>query len=796
MKKSYVMDGRKGTTGALDFSWLLDAPAGKHGYLGISNDHFAFEDGTTIRFFGTNLSAGAAMPDSDAAKVMAQRLACTGVNMVRLHYADSYSSDGTQGNTLIDYSKGNSRSMDSKAFDRLDFLIWQLKQKGIYIHIDLFVARNFLPGDDLDYPDSLVFGKPIKQLNVFNRRLITLQKEYATQYLTHLNPYTGLRYVDDPAVAVVQVMNENSIYWSIEKEAPSYVAELDARWNGWLRERYTDTKTLDKAWTRLDGAQTLKNGEDLARGNIGRPFHGSGGQPHIDWKTDYLGVQSPARYADHIEFLEEIQLAFSMDMRAHLLELGVKCPINISNHSKGPSDTYAISAGEEVTENNGYWNHPMAGHQPPCEFHDLQMVSTDPRNTQVHPFKLNLVTRLSLDRVKGKPFIVTEWNNCYPTEFSSDAMTMLTAYGALQDWDGLLLYSYSHFSSLDQMKGECIQGFWNVYNDPSTWGQMGICSAIFQLGYVKAAEKTIELCYTPQDHLAMAENWIAPFGFLPYVSRISTTFINPKYDGKANLALASGFTPTGDLTAAQHAFAYSRSPYVDGHQKNDMLQLYIDKHIESDSMIYRNLSIGQQRAVMSDGEAFEGNAEALSEALDFSMKHWGIWKDTQGLLGQKAIVSDTEQLHFHFAEGSFTIRAERFGAYVGHCIPNITLGRIILNLVNEKMAISLFPLDQLPLSESLHMLLTAVGKCGNEDMIWKGNFLLDGGRGPVWIDQAEGALLFHRTKSTGADSCKVYALAPDGSRTILMPSHKTAEGTMVSLGQKENAICYEIVLET
>ena len=42
------------TVTATDVSRLtLDAPAGKHGFLTVKNSHFYFEDGTRIRFLGS-----------------------------------------------------------------------------------------------------------------------------------------------------------------------------------------------------------------------------------------------------------------------------------------------------------------------------------------------------------------------------------------------------------------------------------------------------------------------------------------------------------------------------------------------------------------------------------------------------------------------------------------------------------------------------------------------------------------------------------------------------------------------
>ena len=56
---------------ALDMSGLLDAPAGRHGFLTVRGDRFVFEDGTEARFWGGNLFGEANFPD----KANAERLA-------------------------------------------------------------------------------------------------------------------------------------------------------------------------------------------------------------------------------------------------------------------------------------------------------------------------------------------------------------------------------------------------------------------------------------------------------------------------------------------------------------------------------------------------------------------------------------------------------------------------------------------------------------------------------------------------------------------------------------------------
>jgi hypothetical protein len=763
-KKTFSLNGAAPSTGALDFSWLLDAPAGKHGFLRAQGDQLVFEDGTPIRFFGTNLTRGGALPEKEAAVLVADRLAKAGVNLLRLHYTEGNVDNPRE--TLIDYERGDSQHFNADSLDRLDYLVHLLKERGIYVHIDLLVARNFLPGDELDYPDDLATGAWIKKINIFNRRLIDLQKEYATRYLTHLNPYTGLRYVDDPAVAAVQVMNENSIIWCRCANTPSYEAELDRRWNAWLLEKYGDRDALDQAWTDDAGVHCLAADEDPAMASVARPAHGLTNK----WDEPYEGAESPVRRAAHTEFLSGLQLAFSREMRQHLLDIGVTCLINISNHALGPADMRGINPCEDVVENNAYWNHPIGAIAPPCKINQSDMHAVDPRRpTDQQP---TLITRLSFGRAQDKPHLVTEWNEVLTTDLSSEGMLMMTAYGALQGWNGMLLYTYNRDTTVDSLNDDTINGFFNVKNDPSTWGLFGICSAIFQLGWVKAAENAVDLCYTPEDSLALPETWKQPFGFIPFVSRIGVRMLDEPCRAQADVALASGNTPTGDYSNARHAIVYARSPYAHMSRQQPVRDEFLAQYAGKDNI----------HTIENDRE-LDDDLLALSRIVDERLKQWGIWKPDRGLIDDRALISDTGEIAYRFGDGDFSVNTPFISGFAGKVTNPLDLGPIRLTLDNDKMTAILAPLDRKPLADSRHLLLSLVGRSANTDMNWDSDQLLDLGKAPVWIDQATGSIQF------ASDAVEVYPLHPDGQRAEKL----AVANAQTVIGHGDAAINYELV---
>lgn len=245
-------------------------PAGAHGFLTVDGEgHFRFEDGTPVRFVGVNLTAGAAFPDSTEAQMMARRLAKFGINLVRLHHLDNA---GSNRESLIQPG-ADSRQLDPAQFDRLDYLIHQLGRNGIYICISLNSARRFRSGDGVARADSIPPNG--KAVSLFEPRLLFLQKEHATNLLSHNNPYTGLRYADDPRIAMLEISNENSLYaaWKrdllngrrVYNSGLSYFHQkmLDSLWNDFLSAKYGATEALRHAWGATDQAQEnlLRNGD-------------------------------------------------------------------------------------------------------------------------------------------------------------------------------------------------------------------------------------------------------------------------------------------------------------------------------------------------------------------------------------------------------------------------------------------------------------------------------------------------------------------------------------------------------
>ncbi len=249
-------DGLAGT--ATDVSFLNDMPAGTHGRILSRDGRFVYEQtGESVRFLGVNFTGKANFPTHEEADKVARHLAKYGINLVRLHHMDN-AWDIKNGTAIWDSSDMQHRQkIGSGQLDKLDYLVAQFKKNGIYVNINLKVSKSLSAADGFPDTISRIPFNYQKRVDIFDRRMIELQKDYARQLLTHVNPYTGLSYADDPAVAMVEINNENSLVgdiWTtigggLTQMPEPWLGELTRLWNQWLISKYKyEDGRLKAAW--------------------------------------------------------------------------------------------------------------------------------------------------------------------------------------------------------------------------------------------------------------------------------------------------------------------------------------------------------------------------------------------------------------------------------------------------------------------------------------------------------------------------------------------------------------------
>ena len=496
---------------APDVSFLLDPPAGKHGFMKIKDGHFYFEDGTRVRFWGTNIYAPSTFPSKEDAEKMAKRLAKFGCNLVRIHHIDAFWANPN----IFDPNYNDTQHLSAEALDRMDYLIYQLEKHGIYVFMDLLVDREFKEGDNVvDYKNV---ERGAKITGFFNSRIIDLQKKYARDLLLHYNPYTKKRYIDDPGIVSVKLINEAMLFYIGTQFGLSkyYLDELDDLFNKWLRNKHGNRNNLKKAWTDKYGRCDLTDEEDPAKGNVKRA------DTPLKYQRGGSEKREPYRLKDTLKFYEELQVKYFKEMESYLKSLGLKVPVSGSNHWVNLYADVKSNAVLDYIDRHRYWDHPQFGYGTQIVFEDQPMVKDAPEA---------LPNNFAFYKVKDKPFVVSEWNCAFPNEYRVEGPIIMAAYANLQDWDGVLQFSFNHAGWVAPMEDNFDISAW-----PNVFAQWPAAALLFYREDVKEAQNVIEQVLDEKDLYGPLNEDEPILGdpLLPLISKTQISFQGESVPGRS-----------------------------------------------------------------------------------------------------------------------------------------------------------------------------------------------------------------------------------------------------------------------
>lgn len=167
-----------------------------------------------------------------------------GVEVIRVHIFDTEITD-RQGNLL-----------ENDHLDLLDYAVSEAKKRGIYYMFTLIAWW----GSPVQNPDSFSVRTP-KEAMWFADEAVAAEENYVRRMLTHRNPYTGLRYCEEPAVCALEIMNEPA-YWDyndmmddkaekMSRATPEHAAPFNSDWpQHYLNLVYTPSKAVGFAIAR------------------------------------------------------------------------------------------------------------------------------------------------------------------------------------------------------------------------------------------------------------------------------------------------------------------------------------------------------------------------------------------------------------------------------------------------------------------------------------------------------------------------------------------------------------------
>ena len=236
----------------IDLRFLNEKTAGDGGWIGVKGSQFVHaKTGEPVRFWAVN---GPSSKTAGDLRNEARMLAKHGVNLVRMHHG--YFDD-----------KG---AVDMAAVKHAFDVVEAMKAEGIYSHFSIYFPLWLKPKYDTPWLAGYDGNKTPFAALFFNK---DFQKQYQTWWKALLqtpNPSTGTRLIDDPAVAGLEIINEDSyFFWTFRPDAipDPEMRIVEAQFGEWLKRKYGSIDGAFRTW----GGSTLSRDRPVEGASVSGP---------------------------------------------------------------------------------------------------------------------------------------------------------------------------------------------------------------------------------------------------------------------------------------------------------------------------------------------------------------------------------------------------------------------------------------------------------------------------------------------------------------------------------------------
>lgn len=419
---------------AFDRGRLLEpGPAGKFGRAVIGttgNLEFEQQPGKPVRLMGQNwfsfrdLTQGRT-PEEAKQRIeqFADLMRATGYNALRPLTFDGYLMTGATADKVF----------NPEMLDYADYLIAKLKERGIYTYLTIGGYR-------IGFAES-PWGQNPKPFSDWKLGIAignTTFREYwqatAENMLDHVNPYTGLKWKDDPAILLVEYFNEQSL--GIRKStsySPEILAELKQKYTAFLRKKYGE---VDEAQVEI--------------------FAGSD-----DW-AEFI-------YA----CLDEMQTWYEGVVRG-IGYPGLLCQWNCARELLYAEFRYRYA---DITSVDSYYVHPRGGtaFKKGQEVYQTSAIADAGSWWRAHAVR----------KFSDRPALINEYNHCFWNRYEYEQM-LPGIYSALQNFCGLFVHENQATLELAKVASP----FWSyVIDQPTEF----LLSSLFLRGDVTKAKHLVRV---------------------------------------------------------------------------------------------------------------------------------------------------------------------------------------------------------------------------------------------------------------------------------------------------------------
>jgi hypothetical protein len=232
----------------------------------------------------------------------------------------------------------------------------------------------------------------------------------------------------------------------------------------------------------------------------------SGTIPNLPSLTNSQPTFTVEAKQDWIRFLLETERTYWKEMSDFVKnDLGFKGVVFGTIVSNSPA---GVQGQLDSVDGHCYWAHPRfpAGDWDPANWLvPAESMVTDPSGSTI--------AQLAGQRVKGKPFTVTEYQHSSPNPYASESPLFAAAYGALQDWDGIWFFEYTlpeTNKAVAEYAGR-MSSFFDDGQHPTRMANYLLAANIFRRGDASPANQVVSVPFTAAQELDVLEKRGGPW---------------------------------------------------------------------------------------------------------------------------------------------------------------------------------------------------------------------------------------------------------------------------------------------